>query len=250
MNVEQPEPGEIEYEFGVAIPGTIKPQTEWARTALKQMPDGPLNWTELFGRAAPVVIELGCGNGRFTLQSAIKRPECNHLGADVLPAVIHYATRRANQRGLHNVRFAVKDAETLVRRHLAPQSVKEIHVYHPQPFHDKREARRRLIQPGFLADVHRTLEAGGIFVVQTDSREYWAYMKKVLPAFFEFHEQQGPWPDAPEGRSRREIVARERGLAVYRGYGVRKELSPEELSNLAKSLPQPRFHSHRPPKAK
>ena len=66
------QPGEIEHEFGVAIPGRILPEPEWARTAIKRLPPpGPLDWAAIFGRKAPVVLDLGCGNGRFTLGSAL-----------------------------------------------------------------------------------------------------------------------------------------------------------------------------------
>ena len=62
--------GEIEYEFGVPIPGAILPEAEWARTGMKRLPEpGPLDWAAIFGRDAPVVLELGCGNGRFTLRA-------------------------------------------------------------------------------------------------------------------------------------------------------------------------------------
>lgn len=65
-------PGQVEYEHGVPIPGVILPEPEWARTAVKRLPEqGPLDWPAVFGRSAPVVLELGCGNGRFTLASAI-----------------------------------------------------------------------------------------------------------------------------------------------------------------------------------
>ena len=239
---------DIEYEYGVPIPGVIKPPEQWARTALKRLPPaGPLDWEAIFGRKAPVVVELGCGNGRYTLLSAVQRPGHDHLGSDVLAAAIRYATRRANQRGLHNVRFAVKDAETLVDQYLAPGSVAEVHLYHPQPFHERREAKRRLVRPRFLAGVHRALRPGGTFVVQTDCAEYWKYMKKVLPEFFLLHEQEGPWPDAPEGRSRREIVARQRGLKVFRGCCTRRDdLAEEQVAALVGTLPHPTFHSRAP----
>ncbi len=92
----------IEYELGVPIPGRVLPQSEWARTAVKRLPEaGPLDWAAIFGRTAPVVLDLGCGNGRFTLMSAVNRPDFDHFAIDFLPVVIRYATRRANQRGLH-----------------------------------------------------------------------------------------------------------------------------------------------------
>src|SRR3954452_25278752 len=239
---------EIESEFGVPIPGVILPQSEWASTAIKRLPPpGPLDWPSIFGRTAPVVLELGCGNGRFTLQSAIARPDVDFLASDLLPVVIRYATRRANQRGLHNVRFAVKDAQTLMASYVAEASVAEVHLYHPQPYHDPRQAHLRLVTPRFLADGHRGLEPGGLFVVQTDNPDYWAYMTKILPVFFAFEEHPGPWPDAPEGRSRREILARSRGLRIFRGAGARREdITPAEALALAESLPPPAFRSRGP----
>jgi tRNA (guanine-N7-)-methyltransferase len=241
-------PGEIEHEFGVPIPGRILPGSEWARTAIKRLPpSGPLDWATIFGRTAPVVLDLGCGNGRFTLGSALGRPGFDHFAIDKLPVVIRYATRRANQRGLHNVRFAVKDAETFLGEYVAPASVAEIHIYHPQPYHDPRQAHLRLITPRFLADAHRVLEPGGLFVVQTDNPDYWSYVARVSPLFFAFHEHPGPWPDAPEGRSRREILARSRGLRIFRGEGRRWDAVTRETAIvLAESLPAPSFRSRGP----
>jgi len=242
------DPGEIEYEFGIPIPGAVLPSADWARTGLKRLPDaGPLDWAAIFGRDAPVILELGCGNGRFTLGSAIARPGCSHFAIDVLPVVIRYATRRANQRGLHNVRFAVKDSQTFLASYVGEASVAEIHLYHPQPYHDPRQAHRRVITPRFLADVHRALEPSGLFVIQTDNPDYWSYMTRVIPHFFELQDQEGPWPDAPEGRSRREIVARQRGLRIFRGLAIRlDDLDRDAALELAGSLPEPRFRSHGP----
>ena len=238
----------IEEEFGVPIPGEVLPEDRWARTAIKRLPPpGPLDWAAIFGRVAPVVLELGCGNGRYTLQSALARPDVDHFASDILPVVIRYATRRANQRGLHNVRFAVKDAQTLVRAYMGASSVAEVHLYHPQPYHDPRQAHLRLVTPRFLAGVHRALQPGGLFVIQTDNPDYWAYMARLLPVFLDFREQPGPWPDAPQGRSRREILARSRGLKVFRGHGTRRDdLAPEEAIALAESLPPPTFRSRGP----
>lgn len=243
---QPPPPGTVESEFGVPIPGAILPPEKWARTALKHVPPGPLNFTQLFGRSAPLIVELGCGNGRFTLLSALARPECDHFSSDLLPAVIRYATRRANQRGLANVRFAVKDAQTLVRESLPPGCAGEVHVYHPQPFHDPRDANLRLVTPSFLAAVNRILKPGGLLVLQTDNPDYWFYMKAVVPAFFDFTEREEPWPDAPEGRSRREILSRSRGLRIFRGSGIRKELPAGELERLAEELPLPTFRTRGP----
>lgn len=238
----------IEEEFGVPIPGEILPEDQWAKTAIKRLPpQGPLELEAIFGRVAPLVVELGCGNGRYTLQSALARPDHDHFSSDVLPVVIRYATRRANQRGLHNVRFAVKDAQSIVRDYVGSSSVDELHIYHPQPYHDPREAHRRLVTPRFLADTHRCLKHGGLFVLQTDNPDYWDYFNKVLPVFFDWQEHQGPWPDAPAGRSRREILARSRKLKIFRGIAKRRDdLIPSEALKAAQQLPAPTFKSRGP----
>ena len=167
--VEEPR-RQIEREFGVPVPGEIQPMALWTNTALKTLPPpGPLDFQAIFGRDAPVMLDIGCGNARSTLASAVWRPLVDHLSTDVLPVVIRYATRRANQRGLANVKFAVIGGRELLADYIAPQSVAEIHVYHPQPFYDPKLIHKRLITPEFVALVHRSLAPGGLFVLQTDS---------------------------------------------------------------------------------
>src|SRR5690242_3156062 len=97
----------IEREFGVPIAGEILEESAWTQTALKRLPEGLFDWPALFGRSAPIVLDLGCGNARFLIGSAVWRPGHDHLGVDILPLVVRYATRRANQRGLANIRLAV-----------------------------------------------------------------------------------------------------------------------------------------------
>lgn len=229
-------------DYGVPIPGQVLPPEQWARTALKRLPPpGPIDWAELFGRVAPVVLDLGCGNGRFLLSSALRRPELNHLGLDILPLVIRYATKRANQRGLQHARLAVCGAHEFLEQYVAPHSIAEIHLYHPQPYRDDALAFKRLITPEFLALVHRALAADGMWIVQTDNAGYWDYLSQVAPALFAFEELSGPWPDAPRGRTRREIYARQHRMTVHKAACRPRPLSETEVQTLVASLPQPHF---------
>ena len=237
---------QIEREFGVPIAGEILDEAEWSQTALKQMPEGLIEWDALFGRYSPVVLDLGCGNARWLLSSAVWRPKYDHLGTDILPLVVRYATRRANQRGLWNIRFGVIGGRELLENHVPPGSVTEIHCYHPQPYYQPSEVGKRLITPEFLALVHRALIPGGLFVIQTDNPGYWKYIRSVVPVFFLFSQQAGPWPDAPKGRTRREIIALRENLPVFRGWGhSRPGLSEAEALRLAGELPPPTFNADR-----
>lgn len=237
----------IEREFGVPVPGEILDPSQWTCTALKRLPEtGRLAWRQLFGRQAPVILDLGCGNGRYLLGSAVWRPDHDHIGVDALPVVIRYATRRANQRGLANLRFAVSGAFEFLERFVEPASIAEIHCYHPQPYYDPAQVHRRLITPRFLALIRKCLTDGGALFLQTDHPGYWDYIRRVVPYFFGFVERDRPWPDGPKGRTRREIIALRRGLTIFRGEGhARADISEAEALRLAEALPPPVFEADR-----
>jgi len=237
----------IEYELGIPVPGKILPPEEWAKTAIKKLPlPGPLDFIEIFGRSAPVVLDLGCGNGRFVLSSALRRREVDHLGLDILPMVIRYATRRGNQRGLHNARFAVCGAYHFLEHYVAPESISEIHIYHPQPYHSLHDRKLRLLTPDFLGLVHRVLQKDGQLYLQTDNVAYWSYLQSIVPKIFDWTERDLPWEDNgkvdPYGRSRREAIAIERGLPIFRSISKRRnDWESSDLQSLINDLPLPTF---------
>lgn len=234
-------------DFGLPCPGQIQPQSRWTETAIGRLPlDGPFDWKDLFGRDAPVILDLGCGNGRSTIGLALTAPENNFLGCDSLPVAIRHAVRRANQRGLSNIRFAVCDARELLVRLVAPGSVAEIHIYHPQPYYDLAQVHRRLLTPDFLAKVYAALRPGGQLTLQTDNPGYSRYLKAVAPIYFEMKELPGPWPEALHGRSRREILARGRNLPIWRAIGVaRIDLDLGWARQQAEAAPPPVFDADR-----
>lgn len=251
-NYEPLAPGSTEIELGVPIPGVIKPQEHWANTALKRLPlDGQLNFEQIFERSAPVALDIGCGNGRFVISSAVRRPDWDHVGIDILPMVIRYATRRANQRGLHNCRFAACDGWRFLFQLCPPCSIDEIHIYHPQPYADEHQHQLRVLTPEFLGLVHRALRPKGKLFLQSDNSAYWNYVEHVVSATMDWQAQAEAWPEDPQGRSRREIVAVQQGLTIFRGWATRRDnLDESSMSELIATLPQPNFKATEHPNKK
>jgi len=237
------EPGQTEYEFGIPIAGAVVAKEQWTQCALKRIPETkPVDWSEVFGRQAPLVVDIGCGNGRFTLASAMARPECNHLAIDSLPAVIRYGTRRANQRGLNHVRFAVVDGWRFLTELCSAESIAEIHIYHPQPYADPVASSRRMLTPEFIGWMHRNLIPQGKIFLQTDRKAYWDYLGGNLTKLFDWNEIEVDWPEEPEFRSRREILSRKQGLPIYRGFGIRREgIGAEDFQSIIQAMAQPTF---------
>src|SRR5262249_10523478 len=108
------------------------------------------------------------------------------------------------------------------------------------------EIGKRLLTPRFLADVRSKLTPEGKLFLQTDHPKYWEYLLGVVPLLFDFQQQLGTWPDAPKGRTRREILALKRGLPVFRGCGAPKQgLSESEIASIVENAPMPRFDADR-----
>lgn len=236
-----------EEEHGVPFPGEIVPPERQTRNRTRIPRHGPFDWAGVFGReGAPRVVDLGCGNGRYLIASALARPTHDHLGVDLVPQAIQHAARRASERGLANVQFAWGDALDLLFQALDPRSVDEVHVYHPQPYYDRAKVGRRMLTPAFFGRVWTVLRPGGLLVLQTDNPAYWRYVRRVAPLLFDWREHQGPWPDAPEGRTRREILARAKGLCIRRGTGTPLALDPAEAERIWRRMPRPTFDANRP----
>jgi len=231
----------------VPFPGTPLPREEWTRTRTPLGPPGsPFDWRAVFGRDAPHVVDLGCGNGRFLIGSALARRDVDHVGIELVPPAVKFASLRAGQRGLTNLKIAWGDATQFLLGRCAPASLDEAHLYHPQPYYDAGKESRRQLTPAVLLALHRALRPRGLFVFQTDNSAYARYARAIVPSLFEWREHEGPWPDAPEGRTLREIEARRQGLAIVRATAIRLDLDGAAASARTAALPPPRFDANRP----
>jgi tRNA (guanine-N7-)-methyltransferase len=135
---------------------------------------------DAFGDDAPFELEIGCGKGGFLLRRAQEHPELRLLGIEWANKFFKYAADRMARWGLTNVRVMRTDASHFVQHHLAPECLRALHVYHPDPWPKKRHHRRRLIQPAFVAAVTRALVPGARWAIQTDHAEYFEWIKVVM----------------------------------------------------------------------
>jgi len=229
---------DLEIDCGVPLPGQILPRDRWTSTALDSKK--PFDWTKVFGRTAPRVLDVGCGDGRYLVGSAVARPEVDHLGIELVGPLLERGVRGANRRGLTNVRFVAGDAVAWLFKKLEADSLDELHAYHPQPYYDETEASFGMLTPRFFERVWQVLRPGGLLVLQTDDKPYGRYLLEAARKHFEATEIPGPWPDAPRGRTRREIVARRKKRVILRGEARRRGRPP------AIAPPAPYFDPARP----
>ncbi|NUQ87558.1 MAG: tRNA (guanosine(46)-N7)-methyltransferase TrmB, partial [Glycomyces artemisiae] len=119
----------------------------WPRYGLEWTPeDGRIDTAALFGRTAPLVLEIGSGNGEAAAAMADADRDRDLLAVEVYPQGIADLMDRAEERGLDNLRIYQGDALPLLWRGLAPESLDEVRVYFPDPWPKKRHHKRRIIQ--------------------------------------------------------------------------------------------------------
>lgn len=136
----------------------------------------------LFGRQAPLVVEIGSGMGEATAAMAAADPGRDYLAVEVHYAGIANLFSLVEEHGLTNVRVARGDAITLLTRMLAPGSVDAIHVFFPDPWPKARHHKRRLIRAENTPVLVNALRPGGVLHCATDWPAYAEVMLDVLAA--------------------------------------------------------------------
>lgn len=142
-----------------------------------------VDFDEVFGRKAPLHIEIGAGKGTFIFNQAKAFPEINFLGIEWANKYCRYAADRLGRWGIPNVRMMRTDAACYITEHVPDSSIECYHIYFPDPWHKKRHNKRRLICDENVKQFYRTLAPNGILNIATDHQEYYNWMCKVFSGF-------------------------------------------------------------------
>jgi len=177
-----------------------------------------------------VIVDIGCGDGQYVLTSAAAHPDNEYIGIELIAPLVGKAMKQAPP----NARFIAGDAVAWLQRR-AEASVDEIHVYHPQPYYDPAEVHLGVGTPAFFERVWQVLKPGGLLVFQTDNKRYGKYLLEASKRHFQTAVQQGPWLDAPKGRTHRE------GVALLKKLLLLRVLAKRRLRPLDCEVPAPYF---------
>jgi tRNA (guanine-N7-)-methyltransferase len=141
---------------------------------------GPVDFSAVFGRVAPVEMEIGVGKGRFLLAAAAAHRDRNWFGLEIEPEYAQIVRLKADRAGLLNLRVERIDGKAFVERRLFPGCLAGLHVYFPDPWPKKRHHKRRLVDPAWAEAAARALAPGGPLRVASDHEEYFSMIDGVL----------------------------------------------------------------------
>jgi tRNA (guanine-N7-)-methyltransferase len=176
----------------------------------------PLEFERVFGRRAPVVLEIGFGMGDATAEVATREPGIDLLGVEVHEAGVGALLKQVGERDLRNVRIVQHDAVEVLEHMIAPGSLDALHVWFPDPWHKKRHHKRRLLQPPFVALAASRLRPGGVLHAATDWEPYAQQMLEVLSAEPTLRNRADGFAPRPQRRPLTKFERRGLGL----GHGV------------------------------
>ncbi len=157
----------------------------------------PLDFAALFQKSAPLIVEIGFGNGEALAAMAAAHPENNYLGIEVHRPGIGGLLLKLESGALTNVRLLEGDAKEVLALRVPPGSVQAVHVFFPDPWPKKRHHKRRLVQTDFIELIRRALTAGGYFHLATDWQEYAEHMLALLSQTPSFENTAGAGCYAP-----------------------------------------------------
>jgi tRNA (guanine-N7-)-methyltransferase len=142
----------------------------------------PWDAAALFGRIAPLEIEVGSGKGLFLRNACAAAPAVDFLGIEVVRKYAEFAAAALAKAGLKNAIVAAADALRIFQELIPDGSLNAVHVYFPDPWWKKRHRKRRVMRESFVHDIERTLSPGGSLHFWTDVEEYFHGTLEILAA--------------------------------------------------------------------
>lgn len=137
-------------------------------------------WNSIyFKNNNPIVLELGCGKGEYTLHLAESNPKINYIGIDIKGARIWRGAKTAFEKGLKNVAFLRTQIELLTQL-FSEDEVDSIWITFPDPQIKSRRAKHRLTNPDFLDRYRKILKPKGVVNVKTDSEFLYGYTLGII----------------------------------------------------------------------
>ena len=137
---------------------------------------------QVFGRKAPLVLEIGFGMGAATAEIANTLPDHDFIGCEVHEPGVGALLKLIGEREIGNIRIVQHDAVEVLRDMIGEAALDGVHIFFPDPWHKKRHNKRRLIQAPFVANLVRHIKPGGYLHLATDWQPYAEQMLEVLSA--------------------------------------------------------------------
>ena len=189
------------------------------QTSTSVAPQAVPDWDEIFGRSAPIIVEIGSGSGESLVPMAAARPECNVVAFEVFePAVASTLSRLArHDPPVDNVRMVIADGAQGLAHLFHPGQVVELWTFFADPWHKSRHHKRRLVSNELAATVARQLPEGGRWHLATDWQDYAEWMRAELDdaaGLTKPHLPAGGW--APRLAARPVTKYESRGIAAGR----------------------------------
>lgn len=165
-------------------------ETLWPLYGLEHA-SGLLDQNSVFGRTAPLVMEIGFGMGDSLLTMAKDNPTLDFIGVEVHRPGVGRLLHEIESHQLKNLRVYCHDAKEILRDCIADGMLSGIQIFFPDPWHKKKHNKRRLIQGEFVEQLRPKIALGGRLHMATDWEPYAAHMMEVMSAARHFSNAAG-----------------------------------------------------------
>ena len=152
----------------------------WSQYGLE--PEIYYDFSQVFGRQAPLIVEIGFGNGDSLAKMAAANPDHDYIGIEVHKPGVGHLLILLHEQGLTNVRVYCHDAIEILEQKIPDHSLAGLHLFFPDPWHKKKHHKRRIVRPSFVDLLNKKLQVGGYFHAATDWQHYAESMLEVLSA--------------------------------------------------------------------